>query len=134
MKGEVQMKDQYNHLQCSWVLTKKGFYRVKSLTLSRTKLAMWFLKRSYYNGYSLPLWSLSKALPSFAITLKFHLRFFISSLILRNRTHFFKILRQTLSVLNTLLLVVENQSSSMLRKVDSHEHFRCFTLNIVHLS
>ena len=39
---------------------------------------MWFLKRSYYNGHSLPLWSLSKALPSFAITLKFHLRFFNS--------------------------------------------------------
>ena len=109
-------------------------YVLKLLTLSRTKPAIQFLKRSYQNSHSLQVWSLSVTLPSFAISLKFHLRFLLSSLILRNRTHFFKILRQTLSVMNTLLFVIDNQPSSMLRKVDSHEHFRCFTLNFVHLS
>ena len=34
----------------------------------------------------------------------------------------------------TLLFVIENQSLLMLMKVESHEHFRCFTLNIMHLS
>ena len=33
----------------------------------------------------------------------------------------------------TILVVVANQIFLMLKKVDDHEHFRCFTQNIVHL-
>ena len=50
---------------------------VKSLTLFRTYLAIRFLERYCQNGHSLQVWSLSEALPSFATSLNFHLRFLL---------------------------------------------------------